>query len=94
MQVQIAMLNTEVLQLLHEVEILRGYANVSNDSIMKRRYKTLVLDHPPEEDTRHLVGTGVFVVRRKCYIQFHNDDSSSDEEGNNGGRSSTPPRVS
>ena len=88
------MLNTEVLQLLREAEIQRGYVNVSINSIMKRRYKTLVLDHPPEEDTRHLVGTGVFVVWLKHYIQFHNDDSSSDEEGNNGGRSSTPPRVS
>jgi hypothetical protein len=74
----------------------RGYAKVSIDSIVKRRYTTL-LGHPPEEDNKtHLVGTGggAFVVWRKHYKQFGNNDSSLDEEGNNGGCSSTLPRVS
>jgi hypothetical protein len=45
-------------QLLHGAEIPRGYAKVSIDSIVKRRY-TMLLGHPPEEDNKtHLVGTG------------------------------------
>jgi hypothetical protein len=45
-------------QLLHGAEIPRGYAKVSIDSIVKRRYTTL-LGHPPEEDNKtHLVGMG------------------------------------
>lgn len=80
---------------LHGVCQRRRYAKVSIDSIKKRKYNRLLLDHPPKEDNRTLGDNiGTFVAWHKCYIQCVHDESSSDEEDNNCGHSSTAPRVS
>src|SRR5579883_1507425 len=75
---------------LHNVTIPQGYAKVTIDNILKKKYNKILLDHPPEKDKPTLGDNrGGFVAWRKRYIKFHDQEPSSDDDET---PSSSPPR--
>ena len=66
---------------LHGCQIPAGYAKVSIDTILKKRYHKILLDYPPEEDRPTLgENRSGFVPWRKRYIKFDDQGSSSDDD--------------
>ncbi|OEL26066.1 hypothetical protein BAE44_0012917 [Dichanthelium oligosanthes] len=56
---------------LHGHAIPRGYAKVSIDKILKKKYNKILLDHPPEKDKQTLGDNkNGFVPWHKCYTNI------------------------
>lgn len=66
--------------MLHNRPLPEGYAKVTVDSLVKRKYKNVELDIPGD-DSRLLGGNiGGFVAWRKRYIIFESESESSDDD--------------
>ena len=67
-----------------------GYAHVSIDTILDKKYNKMHIDYPTQEDKQCLVqNKGAHVVWRKRFIKLDHQLSSDDDEDDD---ESSPPR--
>ncbi|KAG2577077.1 hypothetical protein PVAP13_6NG080030 [Panicum virgatum] len=66
--------------MLHNRPLPEGYAKVTVDSLVKRKYKNVELDIPGDDSRLLGDNIGGFVAWRKRYIIFESESESSDDD--------------
>jgi len=77
--------------MLHNRPLPEGYAKVTVDSLVKRKYKNVELDIPGDDSRLLGDNIGGFVAWRKRYIIFESESESSDDDPRESPERDLPP---